>query len=158
MRKILLQRKNRDSMYAKVDDAEYPYIILHNWRVDNKGYSYMAKPKGKRIFMHQFIMGKYPDGKTEIDHINGDKLDNRKENLRFCTSQENRHNRHMYKNNKSGYIGVQRHRQCNRWLARIYRNKKSIYLGLFFTPEQASFAVQKARQEQSENANRDDIK
>ena len=68
---------------------------------------------------------------TQIDHINGNGLDNRKCNLRFANANQNQHNRKTNKNNKSGYKGVCWHKRHNKWISRISINNKLIHLGLF---------------------------
>lgn len=75
------------------------------------------------------IMGA-PFGHKEIDHINGDRLDNRKENLRFCTRVQNEMNKPTSRLSSSGYKGVYRSRS-GAWLARIQLKKKKIHLGTF---------------------------
>lgn len=133
----------KSGVFALVDDEDYERLIPFVWYTDSKGYVYRAKSGKKRIFLHQFIMGTYPEGKPEIDHINGNKRDCRRENLRFCTSAENRANRQKYRSNKSGYKGVQWHKQGQKWMARVYKNKRPHYLGLFATALKAHEAIQK---------------
>jgi hypothetical protein len=79
----------------------------------------------------------------QIDHINGNRADNRFCNLREATNIENAHNRQKRRNNKSGYTGVRA--ENHKWLAEIKVNYRPIRLGLFATPEEASEAYQKAR-------------
>ncbi len=82
-------------------------------------------------------MGGKDKGMKEIplsrgkDHINGNKLDNRRENLRVCTLAENNRNRTIYKNNKSGFKGVYWSRADKKWRAQIKINNRMIYLGIF---------------------------
>lgn len=80
-----------------------------------------------------------------IDHINGDKQDNRIENLRQCTFSENGYNTGISKRNKSGIKGVGFHNKANKWRARILHNYKEIHLGLYKTKEEAENAVKIAR-------------
>ena|SRR3990167_6757128 len=145
MKQIKLYGKHGEGKIALVDDADYAIISAWRWYVDNKGYSYREKSGNKRVFMPQLIMGKYPIDKPEIDHLNANKLDNRRENLRFCTSGENRQNRRKYQNNKSGFLGIFWHKQGKKWMARIHQNKKPIYLGLFSNLQDAKKAVKKAK-------------
>ena len=77
--------------------------------------------------MHRVIT-KCPKGK-QVDHINGDGLDNRKANLRICTVNENNKNAKMRKDNKSGYKGVSWYPNRHKWRCVIFVNKKQIYLG-----------------------------
>ena len=79
---------------------------------------------------HRLIMG-VTDPKIQVDHINGNKLDNRKENLRLATPQQNSSNIGIRKNNKSGYKGVCWSKRDKKWIASIYKNNKKQYLGCF---------------------------
>ena len=102
------------------------YLIL---RVNNKPY-----------LAHRIIWfletGKFP--KNFIDHINGDKLDNRRKNLREATNRQNQYNSSIHSHNKSGFKGVSKHKM--RW--RAYAKKAGIqkYIGTFATAEEASEA------------------
>ncbi len=73
----------------------------------------------------------------EIDHINGDRSDNRASNLRMATRKQNGENKAVYKNNSSGYKGVFWHAQAKKWVAQIYHNKSRKYLGVYETAELA---------------------
>ena len=70
------------------------------------------------------------DGKY-IDHIDRNKLNNQKSNLRFCNQSINIHNSKMYSNNTSGIRGVTWHKKQERWYARAWVNQKLIYLGKY---------------------------
>ncbi len=80
--------------------------------------------------MHMAILG----GKRnkEIDHRDGNGLNNQRSNLRFCTHAENMRNRNIQKNNTSGYKGVSWNKNARKWQAVIKYNGTHIYLGLFF--------------------------
>lgn len=98
-------------------------------------------------FVHRVVWimhnGRWPAG--NIDHIDGDRLNNRIENLREATYSQNAHNQPRNSRNTSGYKGV--HFWRNRWRAEIYINNKRIRLGSFNTPEQAHEAYCKAADE-----------
>ena len=93
-----------------------------------------------------FLMHKGYLPKT-IDHINGDKLDNRIENLRAATVGQNQHNRKTNANNTSGYKGVGWSKAQKKWVARITLERKNIHLGYFANVEEAAEVVRKAREE-----------
>jgi len=69
-----------------------------------------------------------------IDHIDGNKQNNKIENLREATHTQNLQNRPKYKSNTSGYKGVSFHKKTKKWQASIRINNKQNYLGLFKTP------------------------
>ena len=89
----------------------------------------------KCIKLHRLIMSA-PDG-MEVDHINLDKLDNRRCNLRLATAAQNQRNRPAYSTNTSGYKGVMWHKGANKWRARIVCGGKKHSLGLYESKELA---------------------
>ena len=113
--------------------------------IDSYGYLQLSI-NSKRYKAHRIvwllIYGSWPNG--EIDHIDGDKLNNRITNLRDVSSQINAWNRTLaQKNNSTGYRGVTKHR--NKFMADIKVCGKKIYLGLFDTPELAHQAYLQAK-------------
>ncbi len=90
-------------------------------------------------FLHH---GAWPD--EDIDHINGNKVDNRIENLRPVSRSQNMSNVGMQKNNKSGFIGVFWETRAGKWKAVVAKNKKNISLGLFECPVEAAIAYNEA--------------
>lgn len=82
-----------------------------------------------------------------LDHIDGNKINNRIENLRPATIGENSRNSKIPKNNTSGFKGVSWHSRDKKWQAQLMINKKSKHLGIFKTIEEATEAVKKAREE-----------
>lgn len=143
--KIKLSGKCGKGKFALIDEDNLVKILSYKWYVDSKGYVYREKCKVKRIFLHQVIMGDYPKDKKQIDHINRNKRDNRKINLRFCTNSENHQNKGKYKSNTSGYVGVFWHPKPKKWMARLYIYGKSVYLGLFTDKQGAINAIKKAK-------------
>lgn len=100
--------------------------------------------KYKRQYLHRYIMDA-PDG-MQVDHIDGNRLNNTRSNLRVCTNMENNHNKPKRNSNKSGYKGVHRVKS-GRWCAQITANYKCRSLGVFDTPEAAALAYNKAARE-----------
>ena len=82
--------------------------------------------------------------KLEVDHIDGDKLNNNPENLRECSCQENARNKTVQSNNTSGYPGVSFDKGHGKYRARIHINGKNKYLGYFESPEEAFIAYREA--------------
>lgn len=128
--------------YALVDDDMFEYLNQWHWGY-SRGYALRDKvnikgiPKGK-IFMHRVIM-QTPVG-METDHKNGNKADNRRENLRICTKGQNNANRGLAANNTSGYKGVTWDKNRNKWFAQTKLAQKKINLGRFSTKEEAALA------------------
>ncbi len=126
---------------TQIDDEDYEFFSQHKWCLNSTGYlqSWDNKKRGmKRDSFHRIIM-KAPKG-TYIDHINGDKLDNRKANLRFCTNQENSGNAGKSKRNTSGYKGVTWDKNRNKYMSCIGINKVTFNLGRFTCPIEAAKA------------------
>lgn len=128
-------------LQAIVDDEDYAYISTFSWHASAKNYaasSDVVNGKRKGLLMHRIIMNA-PHGLT-VDHINGNKLDNRKENLRLATMQENSWNRSV--RGSSGFLGVRRAGKS--WIAVIYPNLKVLSLGTYKTRELAGAAFNEA--------------
>ena len=120
------------------DLEDYDKIKNYTWSRRNEGYAGCTrKENGKpRIYnAYRIIMG-VEDSKLEVDHINGDKWDNRKCNLRIVTHADNTKNRKLDKRNKSGYTGV-KETKTGTWNAQIYCDGKCINLGTYKTKEEA---------------------
>lgn len=126
---------------AIVDDDDYERLSQFNWHFNKHGYAMRnvcnGKGRHKMSFMHREILELSKDDGKYVDHINGDKLDNRRENLRVCSNAENVHNQGIRKNNTSGLKGVVWHKVARKWFAQITINRKNKYLGLFATPDDA---------------------
>lgn len=107
---------------------------------NSSGYAYMNW-KGKELFIHRLLMDlpQYYDYKKKIivDHINGNRLDNRKCNLRVCNKSDNPINCAIYKNNTSGVKGVTWMKRLNKWQVIIQCKKEKIYLGIYSDFEEA---------------------
>lgn len=128
--------------YALVDNEDYLELSKYKWQY-NKGYAKRGVFNGTNmsdVFMHR-VINNTPDG-MDTDHINRDRLDNRKENLRSCTRKVNSYNAGHQKNNRLGVKGV--HMRGKRFRAVIGDNYKRIHLGYFDTIEEASNAYMQA--------------
>lgn len=118
--------------YAIVDEEDYEKVIKHDWSFDANGYA-ISSSVGK---MHRFIL-EVIDPKLLGDHINMDKIDNRKCNLRVATSGQNNFNKKSI-GGRSKYKGVTK---CGaKWRARIALDRYRKHIGVFDTEEQAAMA------------------
>lgn len=110
------------------------------WHIDSKGYVCTNNRIVGHIRLHRYLMN---PGELQVDHINRNKLDNRRENLRIVTNQRNHFNRPINKNNSSGCTGVYFHGQAKKWGVYITVSGKTITGGLF-TDKQAAIAKRKS--------------
>lgn len=85
------------------DEIDLPLIRAHTWHLGKRGYP-ATHIGGRTVVLHRLLFSDAQE--YEIDHINGDKLDNRRRNLRLCTHQQNAFNQKRRRTNTSGYIGV----------------------------------------------------
>lgn len=121
-----------------IDEEDYEKVSKYRWNFNNGAVVTNINKDGKRTTMklHRYILNlgnRYPI----VDHINGDPLDNRKNNLRTCNHSENLRNRGKAKNNKSGYKGVSWAKHANKWQASICVNYVHYHLGLYDDPQKA---------------------
>jgi hypothetical protein len=117
------------------DKEDFHLIEKHYWNIDPHGYTYTNNPDRQNGYVHQIILN-VPKGFV-ADHINRNKLDNRKNNLRICKNGDNAKNSNLSKNNKSGIIGISWDLKNNKWTSRITINRKGINLGRFDDFEEA---------------------
>jgi hypothetical protein len=127
--------------YTFVDDEDFERLNEFGWYASkgNGNNFYAQRRKCKiHVFMHREILP-CPKG-FQIDHIDGDGLNNQKKNLRVCTTSQNQFNRGKIKNSTSGYKGVTWDKRSKKWLAQININKEHKNLGLFDSKEDAALA------------------
>lgn len=117
--------------FTIVDDEDYDELNQWKWHVTKQGYAARSQHKGcKTILMHRWILK--PSDEEVTDHINGNKLDNRKTNLRAADKILNARNRYKAnKTNKAKMLGVYLYKRTGRWRASIMVNKKDVHLGYF---------------------------
>lgn len=126
--------------YATIDKEDYSIVAPYKWTYEN-GYavhSIHSLNHCSKIWMHRLILNT-PDGMM-TDHINGNRADNRKKNLRVCTRSQNFCNRPFFKNKK--YKGIDF--KEGRWRTRIRINTKEIHIGYFLKKIDALFAYNEA--------------
>ncbi len=125
---------------ALVDDDDFERLNECKWHYHDLGYA----RNGSKGYMHRFI-NNTPDG-FETDHINQNKLDNRKFNLRTVTASVNQTNKPIPKNNTSGVQGVTWDRHRSLWKVHFSRNKKRFNIGNYKTKQEAITALGRALQ------------
>jgi hypothetical protein len=145
MKKIELTR----GKVTIVDDDDFERLSQWKWFYHHEGYAVrnmtIASGKQKIILMHREILGT-PNG-MDSDHINGNKLDNRRINLRICTTSQNLANQDIRSDNISGRKGVCWDEHNRKWRAYIMTNCKQKNLGRFADIEDATKAYEKAATE-----------
>jgi hypothetical protein len=126
--KIMLTR----AMFAIVDAEDFKTLSRFRWCVlaarDGTRFYAVRRHRNRFIFMHR-VIANAPDG-IDVDHINGNRLDNRRCNLRLCTRSENLRNRGS-RHGSSQFKGVYRNKRDQIWQAYITVNKKRLHLGCF---------------------------
>ncbi|RWQ72537.1 HNH endonuclease [Bacillus cereus] len=133
VKEIPLYGKNGEGKFALVDDDDYEKLSKHRWFANNHGYAlrtYMESRRQYKAFMHREIIDVPADMVT--DHINRDKLDNRKSNLRIATRAQNNYNvPTRQKQTTSIYKGVTWSNRDQKWQSSIVMNGKKNHLGYF---------------------------
>ena len=145
---FLIDKNNEICAKALIDLDDVDKVKNIKWhRSDLQRSTYYClsnDSEWKRI--HRLIMG-VTDKNIVVDHINHNGLDNRKSNLRICTSGQNTCNCLTSKNNKSGHKGVYWSKERKKWCAQISINNKTKGLGRYDTIEEAIEARKKAAKE-----------
>lgn len=145
---FLIDKNNEICTKALIDLDDVDKVKNIKWhRSDLQRSTYYCisnNSEWRRI--HRLIMG-VTDKDIVVDHINHNGLDNRKSNLRICTSGQNTCNCLTSKNNKSGHKGVYWSKERKKWCAQISINNKTKGLGRYDTIEEAIEAREKAAKE-----------
>jgi len=130
---------------AIIDAEDYDRVKHWKWFITSRGYAGRwitvhadGKAKKRLVHLHRFILSE--EGMI-TDHINGNKLDNRKANLRICSNTENiRNMKQRRRNNTSGYKGVSWSKKLGAYRAYIVVDRRQISLGFHKCPKQAALA------------------
>lgn len=130
--------------YVIVDDGDYEYLSRWKWCYQPRGHGYAARNSGrsKTFHMHRVILNA-PKG-MEVDHINGNGLDNRRCNLRLCTKAQNQHNQRPKRQGTSLFKGVSLNSAKRKWVAQVCVNKRKLHLGYFEDETEAAHAYDQA--------------
>jgi hypothetical protein len=129
-------------------DAKDKSIQKYDWRISSIGYV-RATINKKRWFLHRYLLN--PQGKEQVDHIDGDTLNNKRSNLRICSQRENCINARPMKTKiyskfkRVTYCRTEKRRK--RWVAACEVNRKRITIGRFYTEDEAKLAYNKKAKE-----------
>lgn len=129
------------------DKDDIDLVKKYSWYYNTGGYV-VHRGEDEVIYLHRLVMG-VTDPKIQVDHIRHPpkpqhKIDNRKENLRLVTNQQNQMNNAPSKNNTSGKTGVSWDKSRMKWEAYIWVNRKKVHLGRFANRDEAIDARKKA--------------
>lgn len=146
MKKIPLTQ----NQVSLVDDEDFDKLNKFKWYADKQLSGFYARRMSyqnvrKCIHMSHVIIN-CPKGK-QVDHINHDTLDNRKDNLRVCSNRENSINRRMLSNNKTGYRGVVWHKRDKKFASQIKNKGKHYHLGSYDCKHEAALVYNRKAKE-----------
>jgi hypothetical protein len=150
--KFLIESPKYGNKEVIIDKEDYNKIKNYRWGLafDKHINGFYVKTdvfddnkKHYTLLLHRVILN-LTNSKMQGDHKDCNTLDNRKQNLRECTTIQNSINKRVRKDNTSGYKGVSWDKQHKLWKAYIYFNKKQIYFGLFKDKIEAALAYNKA--------------
>lgn len=136
----------RPDAKCKISPQDAEKVLLHKWSFTNGsgGKDYVraidrTRKPPKQIKLHRYLLDAPED--MQVDHINGDPLDNRRENLRLATPSQNQANGTKRAGATSVYKGVSWHKKARKWRATIgIGNGKQQHLGFYRTPQMAALA------------------
>lgn len=117
-------------------------VFARNWYLHSGKYAASGPRTSVRVFLHRLLL-QVPEGMF-VDHINGDKLDNRRCNLRAATAHQNARNRANHQKTSSRFKGVYFHKHTRKWKGTIHVDGKHSHLGLFANEEDAARAYDAA--------------
>ncbi len=141
--RVFVKLSNSDKEMTVDRDVWFGWAKEYCWTEDKRnGYAVTTK-NGRTVMFHVFAFPDCPDGMVR-DHINGNRLDNRKDNIRFVTARQNAQNHGKSTRNKSGCVGVTWDAERKKWLAQIQIYGKGVHLGRFSNIDDAIAAREAA--------------
>lgn len=133
---------------SAIDGEDVSLVEGYPWRLSSHGYANARVGNGV-VYLHRLVMGN-PDGM--VDHINGDKLDNRKANLRVVDAAGNAQNRNVFGGRYSKHRGVTRNKRTGKWIAQARLRGKQVNIGTFNTEIDAARAASAWRRQNMPHA------
>jgi hypothetical protein len=140
---MLIPISNRECEYFEIDDEDYDLISKYTWYVNRRYLT--TNIGGKKTLLHRLLLGLVTGNGKVVDHQDGNPLNNRRDNLRLCTQQQNVRNSRKKSKNKSGFKGVIRYH--NKWLAQIHSDGCRMMLGQYDSIIEAAKAYDRAASE-----------
>lgn len=128
---------------AWVDDEDYPIIRWHSFNLSANGYP-RTSIRGKTFCLHNLILNDPPPGMTP-DHKDRDKLNNRRDNLKYSNESEQKINRDTLKSNTSGETNIHFNKLAGNYAVRYRKNGKRIHVGYFSTLQGAKDTLAKCK-------------
>lgn len=125
-----------------IDSEDFDLVFDNKINLDSEGYARLGKNRLHRIIYQRVINSEIPKGLV-IDHKNGNKLDNRRYNLRICTISQNNMNQKKTRGT-SIYKGVYWNKSKQKWYSQIKVDSKVKYLGLSITEKEAAIKYNNA--------------
>lgn len=124
---------------AVVDEDDYEELSRWKWSATGgkRTYAY-RQDNGKMVRMHRYLLK--PPSNMDVDHIDGDGLNNRRSNLRIATRSQNNQNQRAIRGGTSIFKGVSLHRETLRWRTHICVNGRSTHIGYFASEVEAALA------------------
>lgn len=157
----LYDREGSVRANVRVDPDDWFALARYRWHLMNNGYAagYMTTRtyrregwrgqrvggRSRQVLMHRFIAGMESGDRRKVDHVNRDRLDNRRANLRVVTDPEHSQNQTPQRGRSSQYRGVSWFPQTQRWRAYAGVNGRFIHLGYFIDEEEAAMAAAEFR-------------
>lgn len=145
IRTFTITQRSGQTHTVYIDEQDKELVSKYTWSIDSGGYAgtNILTPTGQtRLLLHRLLMNL---GELVVDHVNRNKLDNRRCNLRVCTHSNNSHNKGTYTNNTTGYRGIVLHRGKYKVQCRL--NGTNTHFGVYTTKHAAGIVAGIIRRE-----------
>lgn len=151
--------KDRGSALIDAEDAER--VLGHRWFMTSNGYVATSRRHGdanETVLLHRLLLGLERGDRRQVDHIDGNRMDCRRCNMRIVTAAQNRQNQTPVRDGcVSRFRGVSLHRKTGMWVASAQLDGRSYHLGLFRSEEDAAETARRWRVEHMPYAARDAV-